>query len=211
MTAAGQPVATEATTTDAVEAAPASAPEAVAPEAAPDTAAEATAVPAATTAAPEEQAGADGLAPAEDTAAQNGEAPHAAPGGMDEAAVQAATAQAAATAATLAAQAPPEQQQQQSEQAAPMSSGALEQTLHIPGTMVGKLIGKQGETIKGLQYSTNTRIQVMFGPCHRCCPKLSAFLSRFKSEYICVQCASNRCMLAAWCFGIGASPPPFTF
>lgn len=64
---------------------------------------------------------------------------------VDAAAMAAAQAQAAVTAAALT-----------------QSAGALEQMLQIPGTMVGKLIGKQGETIKGLQYSTNTRIQVQW-------------------------------------------------
>lgn len=34
------------------------------------------------------------------------------------------------------------------------------ETLDIPSAMVGKLIGKGGETIKNLQQSTDTRIQV---------------------------------------------------
>jgi KH domain len=70
---------------------------------------------------------------------------------VDAAAMAAAQAQAAVTAAALT-----------------QGAGALEQMLQIPGTMVGKLIGKQGETIKGLQYSTNTRIQVHGLECQLC-------------------------------------------
>lgn len=145
-TAAGQSVSTEPTTTDAVEAAPAGAPEAEA-AGAPETAAAPEAEPApvangdASTEAAEapRQSGFDVQPTAEQAAAQ------AADGGPDEAAVQAAQAQAAATASALT-----------------QTAGALEQMVQVPGSMVGKLIGKQGETIKGLQYSTNTRIQVLF-------------------------------------------------
>lgn len=35
--------------------------------------------------------------------------------------------------------------------------------LHIPTSQVGKLIGKSGETIRNLQLSTDTRIQVRHG------------------------------------------------
>jgi far upstream element-binding protein len=34
------------------------------------------------------------------------------------------------------------------------------EVLDIPASMVGKLIGKAGETIRNLQLSTDTRIQV---------------------------------------------------
>ena len=33
----------------------------------------------------------------------------------------------------------------------------MTEVIDIPATMVGKLIGKAGETIKQLQYSTNTK------------------------------------------------------
>ncbi len=43
--------------------------------------------------------------------------------------------------------------------------------LDIPASQVGKLIGKAGETIRNLQLSTDTRIQVRDGP-----PPPAAFL-----------------------------------
>lgn len=38
--------------------------------------------------------------------------------------------------------------------------GQLADSLEIPTAMVGKLIGKGGETIKSLQYSTGTKVQI---------------------------------------------------
>ena len=157
VTADAQPVSTAPTTTDAVEAAPAGEPIAEA-AGAPDTAAvpngETPAAPdgdAVATAAPEaRQSGFDVQPTAEQTAAEG------APAGLDQAAAQAAAAQAAATASALT-----------------QNAGALEQMLQIPGSMVGKLIGKQGETIKGLQYSTNTRIQACCCFLPSCCRKAS--------------------------------------
>lgn len=37
-------------------------------------------------------------------------------------------------------------------------AGQIAEVIDIPATMVGKLIGKAGETIKQLQYSTNTKV-----------------------------------------------------
>lgn len=136
----GQPVsAGQDVATDAAEPAPAAplGDAAAAPEAVP----EASAVPDSTataTAAPQDQPAAQPEQPA-----VGEQQPVAEQQPVDAAAMAAAQAQAAATASALT-----------------QNAGALEQTLQIPGTMVGKLIGKQGETIKGLQYSTNTRIQV---------------------------------------------------
>ena len=39
-------------------------------------------------------------------------------------------------------------------------AGQIAEVIDIPATMVGKLIGKAGETIKQLQYSTNTKVTV---------------------------------------------------
>jgi hypothetical protein len=74
----------------------------------------------------------------------------AAPVAVDAAAAMAA---AAATASALTQNAP-------AASVGVSAPGGLEHTLQVPGSMVGKLIGKQGETIKALQYSTQTRIQV---------------------------------------------------
>ena len=38
--------------------------------------------------------------------------------------------------------------------------GQLSDSVQIPQQMVGKLIGKMGETIKQLQYSTGTKVQI---------------------------------------------------
>ncbi len=40
------------------------------------------------------------------------------------------------------------------------AQGQFYETIDIPAPMVGKLIGKGGETIKQLQYNTNTRVQI---------------------------------------------------
>ncbi len=39
-----------------------------------------------------------------------------------------------------------------------LHAGQIAEVIDIPATMVGKLIGKAGETIKQLQYSTNTKV-----------------------------------------------------
>lgn len=82
-----------------------------------------------------------------------------APAVVDAAAAMAA---AAATASALTQNAP-------AMSAGVSAPGGLEHSLQVPGSMVGKLIGKQGETIKALQYSTQTRIQVGRAPIPRCC------------------------------------------
>ena len=40
------------------------------------------------------------------------------------------------------------------------TGGQIAEVIDIPATMVGKLIGKAGETIKQLQYSTNTKVGI---------------------------------------------------
>lgn len=59
-----------------------------------------------------------------------------------------------------------------------VAGGQIAEVLDIPATMVGKLIGKAGETIKQLQYSTNTKVGVVLSyqsiimlagsSCHQC-------------------------------------------
>ena len=75
----------------------------------------------------------------------------------------AAAAVLAAAAAPVAAAVDPYPQVVAQQAAVPDLQG-LTQVIHISAGMVGKLIGKAGETIKGLQYSTNARIQVRCPP-----------------------------------------------
>ena len=44
------------------------------------------------------------------------------------------------------------------------TGGQIAEVVDIPATMVGKLIGKAGETIKQLQYSTNTKVRLRSAP-----------------------------------------------
>lgn len=44
------------------------------------------------------------------------------------------------------------------------TGGQIAEVIDIPATMVGKLIGKAGETIKQLQYSTNTKVGIRSAP-----------------------------------------------
>jgi len=91
---------------------------------------------------------------------------------------QQAAEQQAAVAAVLAAGAAPvaaaidPYPQAVAQQAAVPNLQGLTQVIHISAGMVGKLIGKAGETIKGLQYSTNARIQARRPPPTPC-PRLS--------------------------------------
>ena len=87
---------------------------------------------------------------------------------------QQAAEQQAAVAAVLAAGAAPvaaaidPYPQAVTQQAAVPNLQGLTQVIHISAGMVGKLIGKAGETIKGLQYSTNARIQARRPPPTPC-------------------------------------------
>ena len=117
--------------------------------------------------------------------------------------------QQAAAAAVLAAAAAPVASaidpypQAVSQQAAVPNLQGLTQVIHISAGMVGKLIGKAGETIKGLQYSTNARIQAR-RPAPPRVPtyRMPCRVSMSPIRRVCIDCAQmlQELQLAYHCF-----------
>ena len=74
------------------------------------------------------------------------------------------------------------------QQPAAINLQGLTQVIHISSGMVGKLIGKSGETIKGLQFSTNARIQARHSPPG---PRVHAFQDTLPSQHVPDQALAN--------------------